>query len=90
MGREGRLSVALGRETPLHQSPQARVPLRHIEKERSIVAGQADRFGSGNACPYTSKRIFVGAETVTDKNILSPNSDCRLLFGLWARREHYI
>jgi len=73
LGREGRLRVAPERETPLHQSPQAGAPFRHIEKDRSTVAGQASGSRSGDAYPYTSQRMLAGTVVVTDKNILPPN-----------------
>jgi hypothetical protein len=60
LGRDGRLRVAPERETPLHQSPQARTPFCPIEKERSTVAGQAGGILSGNACSYASQRMLVG------------------------------
>ena len=71
MGREGRLRVALERETPLHQSPQARASFRPIEKERLNVNGQANGIRGGNAFSYSSQQFFVGTGTVTDKILLS-------------------
>jgi hypothetical protein len=68
------LRVALGRETPLHQSPQARAQLCHFEKDQPTVAGQASGFRSGSAFWYTSQRMLVGTEIVTDKNILRASS----------------
>jgi len=68
LGREGRLRGALERETPLVRSPQAGILFGPIKKQRSTVAGPAGGIRGGNACPYTSQRIYVGAETVTDKN----------------------
>jgi hypothetical protein len=64
------LRGAPGRETPLNKSPQARALFRRIEKERSTVAGQANRFRSGDVCPYTSQHVLLGEVNVTDKNLI--------------------
>jgi hypothetical protein len=70
-------------ETPLHRSPQARVPFRPIEKDHSNVAGQASGFRGGNAYPHTSQRVFVGAETITIK-ILFGQFDFNCFTGFTA------
>jgi hypothetical protein len=74
LGRDGRLRVAPERETPSHQSPPASAQFRRMEKDRSIVAGQASGICGGNARPHSSQRVFVGAGTITDKNTLLPKS----------------
>jgi hypothetical protein len=76
MGREGRLRVALERETPLYRSPQARAPHFHpIENAAANFSGQANGIRSGSALSYTSQRVFAGAEIVTDLNLLPIKPD---------------
>jgi hypothetical protein len=91
LGRDGRLRVAPERETPLHQSPQARTPLYHIEKDRSIVAGPASGFRCVKAFPYSSRDPHVGMGTVTDKNYLpeSPQISARALSNEFAATNRY-
>jgi hypothetical protein len=72
MGREGRLRVEPELETPKHQSPQARTP--HFvspQNARRNVAGPANGARCADGCAYSSHRLFVGKDTVTDRNFLS-------------------
>jgi len=72
MGREGRLRVEPELETPIYRPTQARTP--HFvspQNARRNVAGPANGARCADTFAYSSQRLFVGKDTVTDRNFLS-------------------
>jgi hypothetical protein len=78
------VEVALERETPSHPAAAGgKLPLpRAIENAAATVIGPASEFRGGNALSYTSQRLLIGTETVTDRNIFPPGS--KLSAVRWA------